>query len=188
MISRKLKITAITASVLMVLMSAAYGAFYIWNKNYKFNNNYVWQPLENVESATTLKDSYDVIVAGTDPEGITAALSAARNGMRVLLVEARDRNMLGGLLTEGGLNTLDLNYSPEQPQFLSSLRQADFLNKGIFQEWFDQIEGSSFDTNTAANIFYRMVRSEPNIDLLMNAKALAPLTDESTEITRQLRG
>lgn len=75
MISRKMKITAITASVFVVLMSAAYGAFYIWNKNYKFNNNYVWQPLENVESAITLKDSYDVIVAGTDPEGITAALS-----------------------------------------------------------------------------------------------------------------
>lgn len=180
MISRKLKITAITASVFIVLMSAAYGAFYIWNKNYKFNNNYVWQPLEDVKSTLNLKDSYNVIVAGTDPEGITAALSAARNGMRVLLVEARDRNMLGGLLTEGGLNTLDLNYSPEQPQLLSSLRQPDFLNKGIFQEWFDQIEGSSFDTNTAANIFYRMVRSEPNIDLLMNAKELVPLTEQST--------
>ncbi|WP_340019499.1 FAD-dependent oxidoreductase [Paenibacillus sp. FSL H3-0457] len=180
MISRKLKITAIIASVFIVLMSAAYGAFYIWNKNYKFNNNYVWQPLEDVQSTLNLKDSYNVIVAGTDPEGITAALSAARNGMRVLLVEARDRNMLGGLLTEGGLNTLDLNYSPEQPQLLSSLRQPDFLNKGIFQEWFDQIEGSSFDTNTAANIFYRMVRSEPNIDLLMNVKELVPLTEQST--------
>lgn len=75
MISRKLKITAIIASVFIVLMSAAYGAFYIWNKNYKFNNNYVWQPLEDVQSTLNLKDSYNVIVAGTDPEGITAALS-----------------------------------------------------------------------------------------------------------------
>ncbi|UPK45184.1 FAD-dependent oxidoreductase [Paenibacillus pabuli] len=176
-----MKATAVTAAVFIILFSVAYAAFYIWNKNYKFNNNYVWQPLETVQSSTTLSDSYNVIVAGTDPEGITAALSAARNGMRVLLVEARDRNMLGGLMTEGGLNTLDLNYSPDQPQWLSSLRQPDFLNKGIFQEWFDQIEGSSFDIHTAANVFYRMIHSEPNIDLLMNVKHLEPITEAASE-------
>ncbi|WP_405155599.1 FAD-dependent oxidoreductase [Paenibacillus sp. FSL K6-0108] len=181
MVSKKMKATAVTAAVFIILFSAAYAAFYIWNKNYKFNNNYVWQPLETVQSSTTLSDSYNVIVAGTDPEGITAALSAARNGMRVLLVEARDRNMLGGLMTEGGLNTLDLNYSPDQPQWLSSLRQPDFLNKGIFQEWFDQIEGSSFDIHTAANVFYRMIYSEPNIDLLMNVKHLEPITESVSE-------
>ncbi|MFB8372521.1 FAD-dependent oxidoreductase [Paenibacillus taichungensis] len=181
MVSKKMKVTVITVAVFIILFSVAYAAFYIWNKNYKFNNNYVWQPLETVQSSTTLSDSYNVIVAGTDPEGITAALSAARNGMRVLLVEARDRNMLGGLMTEGGLNTLDLNYSPNQPQWLSSLRQPDFLNKGIFQEWFDQIEGSSFDTHTAANVFYRMIHSEPNIDLLMNVKHFEPITEPVSE-------
>ncbi|PWW45161.1 MULTISPECIES: FAD-dependent oxidoreductase [Paenibacillus] len=181
MVSKKMKATAITVAVFIILFSVTYAAFYIWNKNYKFNNNYVWQPLETVQSSTTLSDSYNVIVAGTDPEGITAALSAARNGMRVLLVEARDRNMLGGLMTEGGLNTLDLNYSPDQPEWLSSLRQPDFLNKGIFQEWFDQIEGSSFDTHTAANVFYRMIHSEPNIDLLMNVKHVEPITVSASE-------
>ncbi|WP_145051106.1 FAD-dependent oxidoreductase [Paenibacillus xylanexedens] len=186
--SKKGRVALIVAAVFIVACSAAYGAFYIWNKNYKFNNNYVWQPLEAVQSTTELADSYDVIVAGTDPEGITAALSAARNGMTVLLTEARDRKMLGGLMTEGGLNTLDLNYSPDQPQWLSSLRQADFLNKGIFQEWFDQIEGSSFDTHTAANVFYQMIRSEPNIDLLMHVKHMEPVTESASGDQRNITG
>ncbi|WP_145407335.1 FAD-dependent oxidoreductase [Paenibacillus xylanexedens] len=185
---KKSRIALIAAVVFIVVCSAAYGAFYIWNKNYKFNNNYVWQPLEAVQSTTKLAESYDVIVAGTDPEGITAALSAARNGMTVLLTEARDRNMLGGLMTEGGLNTLDLNYSPDQPQWLSSLRQADFLNKGIFQEWFDQIEGSSFDTNTAANVFYQMIRSEPNIDLLMHVQHMEPVTESASGDQKTITG
>ena len=34
---------------------------------------------------------YDVVVWGSDPEGIAAALSAARNGLNTLLIDRRDR-------------------------------------------------------------------------------------------------
>lgn len=44
-------------------------------------------------------DTYDVIVIGGEPEGIAAAVSAARNGQRTLLVEHGDA--LGGLMTLG---------------------------------------------------------------------------------------
>jgi len=44
-------------------------------------------------------EGYDVIVAGGEPEGVAAALSAARNGMKTLLVEEADS--LGGLMTLG---------------------------------------------------------------------------------------
>lgn len=130
------------------------------------------QPYMKVESVAQVKDHYDTIVVGTDPEGITAAVSAARNGLKVLLVDGRDRDILGGLMTIGWLNTLDLNYAPQQPAIPG---KHNFLNKGIFQEWYDQIEGTSFDTHTAANVFYKMVRNEPNIDLLMKAKEMKPL-------------
>ena len=39
-------------------------------------------------------EKYDVIVVGGDPEGISAAVTAARNGMKTLLVE--DDHALGG--------------------------------------------------------------------------------------------
>lgn len=45
---------------------------------------------------------YDVVVIGGEPEGVAAAVSAARNGAEVLLVE--ERNGLGGLMTFGKLN------------------------------------------------------------------------------------
>ncbi|GIO16004.1 hypothetical protein J19TS2_55590 [Cohnella xylanilytica] len=125
------------------------------------------KPLAAVESASRIEPEYDVIVAGTDPEGITAAVSAARNGLRVLLLEARDRRMLGGLLTEGGLNSLDLNRAPGDPKA--------FLNKGLFQEWYDKVEGTSFDLVTGANAFYEMVKAEPNIDLRMGVKNWKPI-------------
>lgn len=128
------------------------------------------KPLAVVESASRIEPEYDVIVAGTDPEGITAAVSAARNGLRVLLLEARERSMLGGLLTEGGLNSLDLNREPNDSK--------SFLNKGLFQEWYDKVEGTSFDLVTGANAFYEMVKAEPNIDLRMGIKNWKPIAEK----------
>lgn len=139
-----------------------------------------------VVSVTDVADRYDLIVAGTDPEGLASAISAARSGMKVLLVDGHDRALLGGLMTLGWLNMIDLNYSPNQPFFLPQLREADYLNKGIFQEWYDQFDGSSFDVNVAANLFYKMVKAEPNIDLLMETQDMSPLTetrDERTVVT-----
>ena len=51
-------------------------------------------------------EEYDVIVFGAEPEGIAGAVSAARNGLKVLLVEKRDGP--GGLMTYGLLNTIAL--------------------------------------------------------------------------------
>ncbi|MBO9596601.1 MAG: FAD-dependent oxidoreductase [Cohnella sp.] len=128
-------------------------------------------------SKASLASTYDVVVVGTDPEGITAAVSAARNGLKVLLVEPRKRNMLGGLMTIGGLNSLDMNKSP----VVNSNYPEKTLNKGIYDEWYKMIEGTSFDVIRAANAFQKLVQDEPNIDLLMNAKVTPKL--ESSKIT-----
>lgn len=133
------------------------------------------QQVASPEEAATIsveqpKERYDLIVVGTDPEGITAAVSAARNGLKTLLVDSKDREILGGLFTLGWLNSLDMNRAPGS--------QSDYLNKGLFKEWFDQVEGDSFDTTTAAVVFNRMVRAEKNIDLLMKNKAIEPLVEE----------
>lgn len=130
-----------------------------------------------VVSVTEIADRYDVIVAGTDPEGVTAAVSAARNGLKVLLVDGHDRSVLGGLMTVGWLNMIDPSYSPKQPLFLPQLREKQQLNKGLFYEWYDHFGESAFDVNTAANLFYGMVKAESNIDLLMKTQAMVPLTE-----------
>ncbi|GEM_PF-135993 len=163
----------------LVVAIIAGGAAYLWMKDKDTTNHNKRQELLAVESAEQIQKQYDVIVAGTDPEGVAAAVSAARNGLSVLLVDGKDRKILGGLMTVGGLNTLDLNYSPKQSSIPGS--GHNFLNKGIFQEWYDQVEGTSFDVNTAANVFYKMVKAEENIDLLMGTRSMEPLASESAD-------
>ncbi|QMV42593.1 FAD-dependent oxidoreductase [Cohnella cholangitidis] len=130
------------------------------------------EQLEVAVSAEKLAPAYDVIVAGTDPEGVMAAISAARNGLKVLLVDNRNRSILGGLMTLGWLNSLDLNKAPVSYRFWN---KPIYLNKGLFQEWYEGIQGTSFDVNHAANLFHRMVADEPNIDLLLKARQMDPV-------------
>lgn len=133
------------------------------------------QPLA---STANISSSYDAVVVGTDPEGVTAAVSAARNGLKVLLVETRQRKVLGGLMTLGWLNSLDMNKSP----LINGKYPEKTLNKGIYQEWYDMIEGTSFDVTRAANAFHKLVKDEPNIHLLMNAKQATPVL-QGTKVT-----
>ena len=57
-------------------------------------------------------EEYDVAVFGSDPEGVAAAASAAKNGLRTLLVDF-EREAAGGLYTLGWLNMIDFNYAPD---------------------------------------------------------------------------
>ncbi|MEK3885417.1 FAD-dependent oxidoreductase [Paenibacillus sp. PL2-23] len=160
-------------TITLLLLALVTGGIlgYVYVERNSTANPHKHQGLLQVESIAEPKAAYDVIVAGTDPEGIAAALSAARNGLTVLLADGRDRQILGGLMTLGWLNSLDMNESPHQPK----LGETNQLNKGIYQEWYDKLEGTSFDVNTAANEFYRMVRAESNIDVLLLTQAMEPI-------------
>lgn len=165
--TRKKPLVVVLALLLVVAVLAAY---LVWQNRKDTSNSNEHQELQPVEATGATQPEYDAIVAGTDPEGVMAAVSAARNGLKVLLVDGRDRDILGGLFTLGGLNSLDLNKSPNRP----AGGKLTFLNKGLFQEWYDQIEGTSFDVNTAANVFNKMVSAEPNIDLMMKVREMKP--------------
>lgn len=133
--------------------------------------------LQGVASVSTVKDTYDLIVVGTDPEGIAAAISAARNGLQTLLIDSRDREIFGGLFTLGWLNTIDMSHEPGTRSIMNNKR---VLNRGLFSEWFDKVEGDSFDVITAANAFNEMVANESLIDVLMKNKAIEPLVRQDS--------
>ncbi|MBQ2905149.1 MAG: FAD-dependent oxidoreductase, partial [Peptococcaceae bacterium] len=98
-------------------------------------------------------EPYDVIVMGTEPEGIAAAVSAARNGMKTLLLG--EDKALGGLMTIGELNFIDMCES----------RDDTVLTQGFFQEFYDAVGGSAFDIVEARNFFLDVVTAEPLLTL-----------------------
>lgn len=117
---------------------------------------------ENVEK------KYDVIVVDGSPEGVTAAVSAARNGLKTLLICQDDA--LGGLYTLGELNFIDV---PET-------RDGKLLVQGIYKEFSDAVGGSGFDINLAKNTFYNMVKGEKNITLRVNSKFKSAIVADKT--------
>ncbi len=110
---------------------------------------------------------YDVIVVGGEPEGVVAAVSAARNGMKTLLIE--DDAALGGLMTLGQLNFIDMCHG----------RDGTLLTQGIFEEFYDAVGGTAFDIEKAKSVFLKMVTDEVNIDLKLNTSFLEPLLEDN---------
>lgn len=101
----------------------------------------------------------DLVVVGGEPEGVAAAVAAARNGAKVVLIEKRDE--LGGLFTYGMLNFLDIPQGPD----------GQSVSKGIFEEWHQLVGGqNAFDVELAKKAFRDLVEAEENITLLTNTE------------------
>ncbi|QGQ95431.1 FAD-dependent oxidoreductase [Paenibacillus psychroresistens] len=164
--------------ITVVVLISSGGGWLIYSANHEKHVDQTLQALLTVKSVAKVQNKYDVIVVGTDPEGITAAVSAARNGLKTLLVDGRDRKILGGLMTLGWLNSIDLNYDYAKESVLAG--KHAYLNEGIFSEWYSRIEGKSFDVRTAANAFYELVKKEKNIDVLLETKTIVPEMKNST--------
>ena len=122
------------------------------------NSNVAEQPVEEGVD-------YDVIVVGGDPEGVCAAVSSARNGLKTLLIE--DDEALGGLMTLGKLNFIDICES----------RDGSILTQGLFMEFYDAVGGTAFDVETAKQFFYDWVVNEENATLKLNTEFVKPVMD-----------
>lgn len=112
-------------------------------------------------------EAYHVIVAGGEPEGVAAALAAARNGMKTILVEKGDA--LGGLMTLGMLNFLDMNHGPKN----------ELLTRGIFEEFYKAL-GNAFDVEEAKAWFLQKCEAEPNLTVLLDTEILEPVMEGKT--------
>lgn len=111
------------------------------------------------------EEIYDVIVVGTEPEGVAAAVSAARNGMKTLLLG--EDEALGGLMTIGELNFIDMCES----------RDGTLLTRGFFKEFYDAVDGSAFDITEARNFFLETATAEPLLTLRTKNDFVAPIMD-----------
>lgn len=89
---------------------------------------------------------YDLLVYGATPQGVTAAVAGAQEGLKVLLLEPG--RGVGGVLTQGWLATLDLAKDRE-----------GLLQGGLFREFYRPIgQEASFDVEAAEGALVAMLR------------------------------
>jgi hypothetical protein len=120
-------------------------------------------------AASSLKSEngiYDVIVIGEEPEGIAAAVSAARAGAKTLLVS--QSNTLGGVVTNSLFVSLQSNYGEKEK----------LLNRGIFLELHDKLK-DSFSVDKFSTVVSNMVKSERNLDIIYNGSIDSPILKDN---------
>lgn len=109
----------------------------------------------------TVRSSYDVIVLGSEPEGVAAAVAAAQEGASVLLATRDDR--IGGLFVTGEMNSLDLRLTPVNYQ------------RGLFVDWWERVgRGHSFDVQLAEQAFDDML-AEAGVTVRLGSEEPLPL-------------
>ncbi|MFQ5794147.1 MAG: FAD-dependent oxidoreductase [Candidatus Bipolaricaulia bacterium] len=119
------------------------------------------------------RDRFEVVVIGGGPEGVAAAVAAARNGAHVLLIESRPK--LGGVLTLAKLNSFDMNYGPEN----------QLLTQGLFAWLFERLERrTSFDVTEAEAALLELVSKQPNLTLMLGTEVVAPILSEDGHLLR----
>lgn len=111
---------------------------------------------------------WDVIVVGSEPEGVAAAVAAAESGARTLLV-TQDRR-IGGLFVLGEMNVLDLRTQPFDYQL------------GLFGRWWELVgRRHSFDVERAERAFEELL-AEARVTVLRGAGTVAPVLAEGAVV------
>ncbi|MEX2543437.1 MAG: FAD-dependent oxidoreductase [Trueperaceae bacterium] len=126
--------------------------------------------LATVSAQNTLRDigGYDVVVVGSEPEAIAAAVAAAEAGAVTLLVSEDSR--LGGLFVLGQLNVLDLRTQPVN------------LQQGLFARWWRTVGGShSFDVVRAESAFREMLE-RAGVEVRLGAAPISPVVENGRVI------
>lgn len=126
-------------------------------------------PAANAGQDTETILEYDLVVVGSDPEGVAAALSGARNALNTLLVDTRPA--VGGLMTRGWLNSIDMNVGPGNK----------ILNDGIFLELYQRLGGDSFDVKYAQRVFNDMVHKQSGLDVMLDLEQIEPVLEKDQD-------
>ena len=115
-------------------------------------------------------ERWDVIVVGGEPEAIAAAVAAAEEGARTLLVTEDPR--LGGLFVRGAMNVLDLRVTP-----------VDF-QRGLFERWWRRVGGhNAFDVLRGERAFHELLDAA-GVVVRLDAAEVRPWLADDAATTR----
>lgn len=156
--------------VIVVLIGGGVLGFLYLNPHRFVSFNPFTKPEDIIDYSVV--EPWDLVVYGTEPEGISAAVAGARSGLKTLLVGEDPE--LGGLMTLGWLNSLDMSFDVSDGGKL-------LLTQGIFAEWWDELHRPfSFQIEEAHRAFLRMTAAEANLTVRLSNR-LIDLESERTE-------
>ncbi|MCX8131267.1 MAG: FAD-dependent oxidoreductase [Clostridia bacterium] len=115
---------------------------------------------------TAEQGMYDVVVVGEEPEGIAAAVSAARAGAKTLLAAQSDN--LGGVIAQSLLTDLETSQGPK----------GELLNKGFYSELYSRL-GKNFTTARYLSVVNSITNKEKNLEILYSVKVQAPVLEDN---------
>ena len=152
--------------------------------------------------ATTLRaEEYDVLIYGATPSGIAAAMAAARDGERVLLLEPSRR--IGGMMTNGLSHTDFRTLEGLNGSFLDFAQRVEAWYRDTYGADSPQVRdcfhGTQFEPKVALSIFEKMLAEQPRITLhkewaldgvktSSNGDGEAPATSRAMEIALLVDG
>ena len=124
---------------------------------------------------------YDVVVVGATPAGIAAAISAARLGHKVALVERTTH--IGGMMT-GGLSATDRRYRQASGGlFAEFLRRVEGFYRQAYGENSPQHracrDGYLFEPKVALQVFWHMLAETQNLDLYLRHELVGVLKNDN---------
>ena len=119
---------------------------------------FIWNISDTVNTVKPeIKDTYSIVVYGGEPEGVMAAVAAARENKNTPILIIMKREKPGGLMTYGGLNYLDLNYDSK----------GEIINQGLFSEWYSKMgKNIGFSIEKATTVFSEMLNNERNLTII----------------------
>ncbi|HEX9997727.1 MAG TPA: FAD-dependent oxidoreductase [Abditibacterium sp.] len=123
-----------------------------------------WVTLK-VSRAIAPRPTCDVLVLGGTPAGIAAALSAARSGASVVLVEEREH--IGGDINYAMLNMFDVPFGNIKNRPPS----------GIFGEFYAKL-GVAFDIERAQHLFDKALQAESKLRVLRKTSVKRLILEE----------
>ncbi len=127
-----------------------------------------------------MNNNYDLIVCGGGFSGVCAAIAAARDGIKVLLIEKH--GYLGGMATSALVNPFMRYFDTEDRNMI--------INSGIFIKIISRLDSlGGLHTNTVTFneeilkiVLDRMVK-EYNVDVLFHSKIISAATHENNIIS-----
>lgn len=134
------------------------------------------QPVRSSTAAEVDGKSFDVVVIGGTPGGISCAVRAAREGMSVLLVQ--HNRHIGGMLTNGLMQWDALYGGPRSPVFNEYAKMIEDYYRETYGEDSKQHSQarytqshypmSRFEPSVAEHLFNKLVSAEKNITTLLS--------------------